>query len=68
MTQVNLSMKQKWTHGHKRIDWWRLRQKRLVEGWSGRLGLAGIAFLNRMDKRGPTVYHRELCSVSYDKA
>ena len=25
MTQMNLSMKQKWNHGHRKADWWLLR-------------------------------------------
>ena len=46
-------------------------ENRLVVGeeWSGSLGFADATFIYRMDKKqGPTVQHRELCSISYDKA
>ena len=42
-----------WTY---RTDWWLPRGRGLGEGWSGRLRLADVSFIYRMDKQqGPTV-------------
>ena len=43
MTQMNISMKQKETHGH-RTDLWLPRRRGLEEGWSGNLGLADVSY------------------------
>ena len=54
-----------WT---QRTEWCLPRRRGLGEGWSGSLGLADVSFIYRMDKQqGPTVQHRELYSISYDK-
>ena len=37
------------------------------EGWSGRLAFTEAAFLCRMDKQVPTVWHKGLYSISCDK-
>ena len=38
------------------------------EGWSGSLGLADATSIYRMDKQqDPTVKHRELYPISWDK-
>ena len=37
------------------------------EGWTGSLGQQIQMIIYRIDKQGPTVQHRELCSVSCDK-
>ena len=43
--------------------------RELEEAWSGRLGLAHVScYIQRMDKQhGPTIQHRELRAISYDK-
>ena len=68
MTQQNLPMKQKPTHGHREHTYgcqggggW---ERDGVGGWGQQMQ----AFICGMDKKqGPTVWNRELCSVSYDK-
>ena len=40
MTQINLSMKQKQTHRHRKQDLWLPRERVVVEGWIGSVGLA----------------------------
>ena len=58
---MNIHIKQT-ESGTWRTDWWLGRNG--VGGW----GLQMQAFIYRMDKKqGPTVQHRELCSISYDK-
>ena len=69
MTQMNLSMKQKQNHRHREqtggcqgggMGW----EREGVGGWGQQMW----AFIYRMDKQqGPTVQHRELYSISYDK-
>ena len=61
---MNLSMKQKQTHRHR-------EQTCGCQGGRDGLGVWDEQMqtnIYRMDKQqGPTVYHRELCSVSCDK-
>ena len=65
---MNLSMKQKQNHGHK-------EQKGGCQGGQGweriELGVSDQQMqtgIKRMDKQqGPTVYHRQLYSISCDK-
>ena len=53
---MNLSMKQKQTHGRRGQTGGCQGGRGLGEGWSGRLELADVSFLYRMDKQqGPTV-------------
>ena len=55
----------------QRTDLWLPRERKLGEGWIESLKLAdGMrrTGIYRMDKQeGPTVWHKELQSVSYDK-
>ena len=59
-------MKQKQTQT-QRTELWLPRGRGLGEGWSGRLGLADVTIIYRMDKQGSAVQHKELYSISYDK-
>ena len=65
---MNLSMKQKQTGRNRENRLVVVKNKGLGEEWSGRLGLASEAFIHRVKKeQGPTVQHRELYSIFYDK-
>ena len=49
----------------QRTNWWLPGGDMDRESWTGQLGLA---FIQRVGtQQGPSVYHRELYSVSYDK-
>ena len=49
-------MKQKQNHGHREQTGGCQRGRGLGEGWSGRLGLAEVNFIYRVDKQqAPTV-------------
>ena len=48
--------------GRRRMEGW------VGEGWSKRLELADVSYYIGRDKQsGPTIQHRELYSMSYDK-
>ena len=58
---MKLTMKQKASQT-ERTDWWLLKGTHLVEGWRGKLGLAGVSFYIARS----FVEHRKLYSISYD--
>ena len=63
-----MKQKQKQNHGHRE----QTCGCQGGGGWGrdgvGRLGVADVSFIYRVDKQqGPTVDHRELYSISYDK-
>ena len=63
---MSLSMKEKQTQTY-RTDKWLLRSG-VGEGWIGSLGLANANLIYKVDRQqGPTVLHRGLYSISYDK-
>ena len=69
MAQMNLSTKQKQNHRHReQTCGFRGLGGEEREGWSGSLGLADATSIYRMDKQqDPTVKHRELYPISWDK-
>ena len=59
-------MKEKQTQTY-RTDKWLLRSG-VGERWIGSLGLANANLIYKVDRQqGPTVLHRGLYSISYDK-
>ena len=65
---MNISTKQKQNHRHRQQTCGCQGGGEMEEGRTGSLGLAEANYYIRMDKQqGPTVQHRELYSVSYDK-
>ena len=65
---MNISMKEKQNHIHREQTCGFQGGGCWGEGWRGRLGVADVSFIYRVDKQqGPTVDHRELYSISYDK-
>ena len=65
MTQMNLSTKQKQTHRENRLV---LADGEAGDGTGGNSGISRCKLIHRIDKRSsPTVYHRELSSISCDK-
>ena len=67
MTQMNLPTKQKQTHRHSELTYG--CQGGGCWGWEelGAWDWQMPTIIYRMDKQGPTVWHRELYSICCDK-
>ena len=63
---MNLSMKQKQNHGH-REQTGGCQGGGVGGGMERRLGLADVSFNMQNKQQGPTVQHRELYSIYYEK-
>ena len=66
---MNLSVKQKQTLRTRVQGYCNQGRECWGEEWTGRLGLADVnCYIQKLDKQqGPTMQHRKLYSVSYDK-